>query len=223
MLFYILAFLMNEWFLINQFCWIPNSCLCLPLSFRVPDTLTPWPLSVLNDVTLYSNLLFWKRWFTEVDKSGTEKYNIYWRWHWNRNGPECGTFQIAGNDALIDTVTNIGHGAIDIRQTTHAEQLTQVQNNIPVLAFFITNIHTELPDYMKSLIFDILVCMRVPFGGPVRVPGPATSTTNEMSFFPSLPMCRETGFYEADLTRDKPTNDQCRKESWAIIPFHLGF
>ena len=132
-----------------------------------------------------------------------------------RNTPVCGMIQLGGNESCLQILTDLSESGNNILDSTSSEKMSIVQQQIPVIAAFLTGFPEKLPEHSRQLLFDLVNMIKQTFS----VPTPSKSyyteqTESPCDVFPSLPKVHGHGMYEADKKASTDKNEQCRKESW---------
>ena len=133
-----------------------------------------------------------------------------------RNSPTCGIFQYCGNQKMLEVLTNITSGHLNIFDSANHTAFDLLQECVPILVEFLNACHRmfgyELPKLVTSLIADIMQHM----SAPSTIPLPSSNhylpvQENPLSFFPSLPLLTGNANYASDKTTSKRASDDCRK------------
>ena len=135
-----------------------------------------------------------------------------------RNSPACGIFQIRGEQQIINTISLIVSGSIDIFKSTNHSHLAALQTTVPILAKFLQACKRDQrgrpSDEVCNILLHILKVCQAPFLDSPPSSNQYTAPTDDaLALFPSLPKLIGTTNYSADKKQSKKVSDACRKES----------
>ena len=133
-----------------------------------------------------------------------------------RNSPTCGIFQYCGNQKVIDILTNITSGHLNIFDSANHTAFDLLQEFLPILTKFLHACHKmsgyNLPPLVRSLIADLTQHMTAAFTIPELSSNHYLPIQeNPLSFFSSLSLLIGKANYVADKTAAKQASDDCRK------------
>lgn len=188
---------------------------------RNPSQLTSADLQQLDrllraeDLSSFAEVI--QRLVHENGRSSPEPYRLFLS-ELSRSSPICGLLQVAGHKKVLQIITAVADGQIDLRNSVHHTELGEIQQHAPVLAQFINTCPTEdgvLPEDVRKLLHLLLRILTAPFqGSPPLTSVYPTPTEHPLSFFPSLPKLHGDAAYEADRVASRSEQDSCRKNSY---------
>ena len=144
-----------------------------------------------------------------------------------RNSPTCGIFQYCGNHKVLEILTSITSGHLNIFDSANHTAFDLLQEYLPILVEFLNGCHKISgyePPLVTSLIADIIQRM----SAPSTIPMPSSNhylpvQENSLSFFPNLPLLIGNANYASNKTTAKQAPDDCKicKSSSKPYPWYF--